>query len=70
MTSTDRHATGNYPYRPMPADLLKRVDEVHGAGKRSRVISDLLRRYLAGHGMPALGDAGRESDESGQDHWV
>ena len=65
----DRHQKPGYIYRPDPSDLLERVDALHGKRQRSRVLSDLLRRYLAGHGMPAPGDACRESDESGQDAW-
>lgn len=67
MSASDRHRTGNYPYRPTPPDLLKQLDEVHGTGQRSRVISDLLRRYLAGQAMPKRGNAGQDSDKPGQE---
>lgn len=67
MTSTDRHEHPNYPYRPDPSDLLKKLDEVHGTGRRSKVLSDLLRRYLAGQSMPKLGRAGEESGKPGQE---
>jgi hypothetical protein len=64
----DRHQTGNYPYRPTPPDLLERLDEQVGTGRRSEVLSALLAAYLDGGPMPPRpwlssksGDTGHES---------
>jgi hypothetical protein len=63
MTTADRHSTGNYPYRPDPPDLLKRLDEAVGAGRRSFVISRLLSRFLAEERMPTEGEMAEEWDK-------
>lgn len=64
--SLDRHRTTNYPYRPMPPDLLERLDAVVGAGNRSRVLSALLSAFLDGRQMPTVGEVLEELDNSGQ----
>jgi hypothetical protein len=64
----DRHRTTNYPYRPAPPDLLERLDERVGAGKRSEVLSDLLARYLDGRAMPTRPWRAGKPDKAGRDH--
>jgi hypothetical protein len=64
----DRHQTPNYPYRPDPPDLLERLDARIGVGLRSKAISDLLSRWLAGQPMPGRNWWPREPDKTGQDH--
>lgn len=66
----DRHRTSNYPYRPDPPDLLERLDERIGVGRRSKAISGLLSRWLAGEPMPGPdwwpgkpGQDGQDSEE-------
>lgn len=63
--SADRHKTANYPYRPTPSDLLKQLDETVGPGRRSAVMSVLLRRFLAGGSMPTVAEVLAESDKPG-----
>lgn len=62
----DRHRSVNYPYRPVPDDLLKRVDAALEPGRRSWVISRLLSAFLDGQPMPTVGDLLEELDKMGQ----
>jgi len=64
----DRHLTRGYIYRPQPSDLLKQVDDKVGTGRRSKAISLLLGRFLAGRPMPTVAEAVEELDKWGQDH--
>jgi hypothetical protein len=66
--AADRHLTPSYPYRPDPPDLLERLDERIGVGLRSRAISELLSRWLAGEPMPGPNWWPGNSDKAGQDH--
>jgi hypothetical protein len=66
--ANDRHRSTSYPYRPVPADLLKRVDETMGTGWRSMVISSLLARFLEGGPMPTPDEVTAEWDKPGQRH--
>lgn len=68
--SLDRHRTVNYPYRPVPSDLLERLDAAVGEGKRSAVLSRLLAAFLDGKPMPTVGEVLAESDKAGQHHGV
>jgi hypothetical protein len=65
--SLDRHRTINYPYRPMPPELLERVDNALGPGRRSWLISRLLTAFLDGKQMPYVGEVLEELDKLGQD---
>lgn len=50
--SLDRHANRARIIRPNPPDLWQRLGEVVGERNRNAVISELIRRYLAGEPMP------------------
>ena len=63
--TNDRHLKAKYTYRPTPADLLERLDQVRGALPRAAVISDLLVRYLDGRPMPRRPWLPRNRDKSG-----
>ena len=63
MSASDRHEFSNYPYRPDPPDLLKRLDDTVGVGRRSFVISRLLARFLAEEPMPTEGEMAEEWDK-------
>jgi hypothetical protein len=64
----DRHLTRGYIYRPTPSDLLKQIDETMGTGWRARVISSVLRRFVAGEPMPSPDDVRKDWDKTGQGH--
>jgi hypothetical protein len=66
----DRHLNSQRTIRPDPADLWERLDRVRGEGSCSRVISDLLARYLDGRPMPPLPWARVEPGQDGQDSGV
>lgn len=48
----DRHAKPARVIRPDPPELWDQLGEAVGARSRSAVVSDLVRRYLAGEPMP------------------
>lgn len=50
--SLDRHAIKAHVIRPDPPELWAQLGEAVGERRRSAVISDLIRRYLAGEPMP------------------
>lgn len=50
--SADRHARPARVIRPDPPELWDRLGAVAGERGRSAIISDLIRRYLAGEPMP------------------
>jgi hypothetical protein len=64
----DRHLKTSYPYRPDPPDLLERLDARIGVGLRSKAISELVSRWLAGQPMPGSDWWPGESDKEGQGH--
>jgi hypothetical protein len=66
--TTDRHKTTARLIRPDPADLLEKLDERVGTGRRSKAISLLVGRFLAGRPMPSVPEAVEELDNWGQDH--
>lgn len=53
----DRHRGQRRSFQPDPPDLVDRLDARVGRMNRSGVLSELLRRYLAGEPMPPLPDA-------------
>lgn len=63
----DRHLNPQRTIRPDPADLWERLGEVSGGRSCSRVISDLISRYLAGRPMPPLPWRLVEPGQDGQD---
>ena len=50
--SLDRHAKPARIIRPDPPELWDQLGEAVGERQRSAVVSDLIRRYLAGEPMP------------------
>ncbi|WP_433078826.1 hypothetical protein ACQP1P_38465 [Dactylosporangium sp. CA-052675] len=48
----DRHAKPARVIRPDPPELWDQLGEAVGDRRRSALISDLVRRYLAGEPMP------------------
>jgi hypothetical protein len=63
----DRHLNPQRTIRPDPADLWERLDEVRGNGSCSRVISDLIARYLDGRPMPPLPWRDEKPGQDGHD---
>lgn len=61
----DRHLARGFLYRPVPPELLERVDDVVGPRRRSQVISALLARFLDGGAMPTPAELSSELDISG-----
>jgi hypothetical protein len=66
--TTDRHKQTARLIRPDPADLLERLDAAVGKGKRSKAISNLVGRFLAGRPMPTRAELVEEVDKKAQDH--
>jgi hypothetical protein len=62
----DRHLTGNYPYRPTPSDLLQRLDDAVGEGRRSKAISLLLAGVLDRRPIQSPEELHAEVDKLGQ----
>jgi hypothetical protein len=66
--TTDRHKATARLIRPDPPDLLERLDRAVGKGRRSKALSILLGRFLAGRPMPTRPELVEELDKWGQDH--
>jgi hypothetical protein len=66
--TTDRHKATARLIRPDPTDLLERLDKAVGKGRRSKALSLLVGRFLAGRAMPTVAEAVEELDNWGQDH--
>lgn len=64
--SLDRHLNPGYLYRPVPSDLLKRLDDCVGEGRRAIVISWLIAAFLDGRPMLTVREKLEELDNSGQ----
>ena len=66
--TTDRHKATARLIRPDPPDLLERLDKAVGKGRRSKALSLLVGRFLAGRSMPTPAEVIEELDKKAQDH--
>lgn len=62
--SADRHHQKGRLIRPTPPDLWEWLGDEVGARNRSKLISDLIERYLTGQPMPPRPWPGRNPDKA------
>ena len=66
--TTDRHKQPGRLIRLTPPDLWERLGEKVGTRERSRVISELVRRFVAGKPMPTVAEVAKDPDKRAEGH--